>query len=236
MMKYLLICCTVLLLLVMACNTSKNGAQTGDKAVQMELTVSKIQDEKDGQTIFLEDDRGEKYTTIISPANGNWVELSEGDKISLVATEIMESYPAQIISKDIKVMGKAPNPMKTTIATDKQVYKLGEAINLSLTVENIGKKTATFLPWGTPIEGRFTGDCLTVRYNDGKPLPYRGIMVKRVPPTDKDYVNLIPNETTTGSVNILDGYQLDQPGKYSIQFKETYQGLPTSNVVELELQ
>jgi hypothetical protein len=305
----------------------------------MELIVTKIQNEMDGQTLFLEDDKGGQFTTIISPANGNWIDLTIGNRISLVAEEIMESHPAQIISKDIKIlditspssikyekteeeiywvhpqkkeafglweqpiscyqvqngatldknakwellcediqyfnfvegkyyqikvlkkwlenhenlMDRSPydlelisvlskekdktykHPIQANLATDKKVYLAGKPINLSLEIKNTGQKPYTFLPWGTPIEDRLTGNCLTIKLN-GKEIDYRGIMVKRAPPTEKDYITLQANEAVKGEVNLLDGYQLNAKGIYTIQFQETYKGLPASNIIEIEIR
>ena len=127
------------------------------------------------------------------------------------------------------------NPITTKITIDKNTYTLGETINLNMTIRNTGQKPYTFLPWGTPLEKRFTRDCMDVKQN-GVSIPYDGIMVKRVEPTEKDYVTLQTNETLSGEVNLLDGYKLEKKGMYTIQLKETYQGLPDSNLIELEIK
>lgn len=112
-------------------------------------------------------------------------------------------------------------------------YRAGESIELSMTVTNTGKKKYTFLPWGTPIENRLTGDCLLIKHNN-QILDYIGIMVKRIPPTKNDYVTLKNNETVSGKINILDGYNLNKVGVYTIQYKEG-KGLPDSNIIEIEI-
>lgn len=329
----------VFVLLSIGCSMSKTNSVTQDGNKQMELTITKIQDEKDGQTLFLEDNEGKQYITIISPANGNWLELNIDDRVSLISEEIMKSKPPQIISKDIKIlesvgsfrieyekteeeiywihsrkknvlgigeqpvecfqyqadttlnidgewdllcdkiqyftflegkfyqikvrkkwlknhktlMDRAPydleliavlsrktdetyvNPIKTRIFTNKSTFALNEAINLSMTIQNTGEKPYTFLPWGTPLENVLTSDCLEVKHN-GIPIPYIGIMVKRIPPTEKDYITIKTDETSTGIVNLLDGYTFDAKGVYTIQFKESYQGLPASNIQEIEVR
>ena len=236
-----------LALLTTSCNTSKSNNESSDDNIRMELIVTKIQNEKDGQTIFMKDDKGGRYTTIISPANGNWVVLNVGDRISLEAKEIMESDPAQIISRDIKVMSNDSSSsigsekpeeeilIKTKITANKSVYALGEAIKLSMTIQNTGKKAYTFLPWGTPLENELTGDCLEVKHN-GVAVQYSGIMVKRMPPTEKDYITIKANETSSGTVNLLDGYKLDKKGAYTIQFRESYEGMPSSNIIEVTIK
>lgn len=123
--------------------------------------------------------------------------------------------------------------IETKISTN-DTFKAGESIELSMKVTNIGKSKYTFLPWGTPIENSLTGDCLLVKHNN-KILDYNGIMVKRVPPTKKDYVTLKHNETVAGKINILDGYNLNKNGVYTIQYKEG-KGLPESNIIEIEIR
>ncbi|PIE78288.1 MAG: hypothetical protein CSA15_08575 [Candidatus Delongbacteria bacterium] len=317
---------------IYSCQTTKNKT-TNDKN-RMKFIVSKIQNEIDGQTVFLKDDKGRNYTTIISIPNGNYIDLKVGNRISLIAKEIIGSAPAQIISEDIKVLNKIEyekteekvfwvnsrktkgngmwgqpmeclqiqkdkrlnkngewetlcdeieyfhylegmyyqvkvlkkwlknhenlmdrtpydleliivlskekdptyiNPIKTKITTNKNTYKVGESIELSMEIKNTGKKSYTFLPWGTPIENTFTDDCLKITYNN-KTINYSGIIVKRVPPTEKDYVTLKTGETAKGKVNLFEGYKLTEKGLYTIQFKETYKGIPNSNNIKIEIK
>ena len=102
MMKITII--SLLLTLLIGCSTTKSNSIAIQKNVIMEFTVTKIQNEMDGQTIFLKNDKKEKYKTIISPANGNFVELNVGDKISIKVESTIKSTPTQLISKNIRVM------------------------------------------------------------------------------------------------------------------------------------
>lgn len=111
-----------LALLIMGCSTSKSNSKTSNNESRMEFTVTKIQNKKDGQTIFMDNNKGGQYITIISPANGNWIELNVGDKISLTAREIMESNPTQFISKDIKVLGSEPSSGIEYEKTEEETY------------------------------------------------------------------------------------------------------------------
>ena len=131
--------------------------------------------------------------------------------------------------------GTTGTSVRTTISTNKSIYKKDEAVELSLEVKNTGNKPYTFLPWGTPIENKFTGACLQVTH-DNKDVDYIGIMVKRMPPTEKDYITLESGEITVGKVNLLDGYHLDENGVYTIQFEERYNGLPESNTIKIEIK
>lgn len=241
-MKNIAITIALLLLVgLYACNTPKSGSQTETNGEQLQFTIIKVQDEKDGQTLFLKSATGAVFTTVISFANDNWVDgLKAGDRISLVAKEILEMHPALIISENIQVLEQASitntqGDVKTKLSAKQSIYQVGEPIVLTLQAENIGEEPYTFLPWGTPIENRFTGDCLSVTYQ-GKPVNYVGIMVKRMPPTEADYITLQKGETVSGSVNLLEGYKADQPGRYHIQFKERYNGIPASNSIEIEIE
>jgi hypothetical protein len=140
----------------------------------------------------------------------------------------------------IKVVSKEKdenyiNPIKTIITTNKEVYSIDEPIILSLEVKNTDKKPYTFLPWGTPLEKRLTKNCIQITHN-GTPIPYIGILVKRIPPTEKDYVTLTINESLTGEINLQNDYKLTEKGTYKIQFKETYKGLPASNTVTINVK
>ena len=127
------------------------------------------------------------------------------------------------------------NSVRTTISTNKSLYRNDEAIELSLEVKNTGNKPYIFLPWGTPIENKFTGACLKVTH-DNKNIDYTGIMVKRVSPTEKDYITLEAGEIAFGTVKLLDGYRFDENGVYTIQFEERYNGLPESNTIKIEIK
>lgn len=327
-----------LAIFLVSCGASKNNNSTSNNN-KMEFTVTHIKNEMDGQTISLKDDKGGDYITVISIPNGNFVDLKVGNRIQLTAEEIMESDPAQIISKDIKVIGggdsigeiyekeeeenywvharkttandmmgnpieclqlqkgttldkdgewlvicdpiedflyqegkyyqikvlkkwlknhemiadRSPydlelvtvvsreidptyvNPIKTIVSTNKKVYTSGEPILLGFEVKNTSTKPFTFLPWKTPIEDRMTGGFMNITHN-GKPVRYAGIMVKRMPPTEKDYVTIESGKSVSGEIDLLEGYDLKSAGKYSLQFKEMYDGLPASNVVEIEVK
>lgn len=322
---------------LISCGSTNTKEKINDKPHTMELTITDIRYEKDGQTLFLSDEKGGKYTTVISIPNGNYVEVKKGDRISLVAKEILEMHPALIISENIVVLGesqinyekeeeatfwvharstmangmwgqpveclkiqksqelditgkwdllcdeiehftnregtyyrvkvlkkwlknhenlmdRAPydlelitvmareidptyvHPVRASLTTDKSTYNIGAPIHLTMTMTNTGDKAFTFLPWSTPMENSFTGDCLHVLDSAGNPVNYSGIMVKRMPPTDKDYVTLEKGESATGKVNILDGYKLDKQGTYTITFKEDRGGLPGSNTITLTIK
>lgn len=86
----------VLLLLVSTCNQVEN------KDNLQVLTVVKVKPEKDGETVALKDEKGGKYTMIVSIPNlgENYIHLEVGDKVK-VEGGYAESYPVQIFAKKI---------------------------------------------------------------------------------------------------------------------------------------
>lgn len=125
-------------------------------------------------------------------------------------------------------------PVKVEMATDQREYKLNDSIQLSMSVSNFSNETVTFLPWGSPLENGFTNDCLVIVYEKDT-LPYHGIMVKRMAPTEKDYISLQPNQSFTGSVVVQNGYPIKSSGVYTLQFVGSFSNLPASNQVQFEV-
>ncbi len=133
---------------------------------------------------------------------------------------------------------KNPSPqikLITKLSSNKSTFKLDEPIEIIMKIQNIGKKKYTFLPWGTPIENILTRDCLKIMYGNNS-IDYSGIMVKRKAPTKSDYITLSTGEIANGKINILEGYKLDKKGEYTIQFKETFDGIPFSNTITIVIK
>jgi len=86
----------VLAALLLGCNPSSGSRET--------YYISKISQEKDGKTLYLKDQNNNDFTTVISIPNGNYIEVNEGDTISVEIESIIETYPRIIISKNIKVL------------------------------------------------------------------------------------------------------------------------------------
>lgn len=96
-----------------ACNTVKENVDNAEtpNSNTMVFTIDKIIQEKDGETLILKDEKGNIYTTVISIANGNYVEVGTGDKISLEAKQILEIDPPIIVSEKVEVIEKAATPV-----------------------------------------------------------------------------------------------------------------------------
>lgn len=133
-------------LLFISCNSLKH---TSAYLNTNEYLVIHTKDEIDGQTVTVKDYNNKIYTTVISIANGNWVDLKVGDIISLEIEDIIKINPVHLISKNIKVISKKhlKERIVSSISMMKDSYNLGESLELQMKVENLGKEKSTFLPW-----------------------------------------------------------------------------------------
>ena len=91
-----LIASILVLTLLIACNTQKNYPNA--------YTITKIQAEKDGQPLFLKNDKGDLYTTIISIPNGNYIKVQEGNVITFDVQDTLQMEPPALVSKNIKIV------------------------------------------------------------------------------------------------------------------------------------
>ena len=62
-------------------------------------TITKIEQGKDGQTLYLKDSKNNMYTTVISIPNGNFVKVEAGNKIKLEIVKMIDTDPPIIESK-----------------------------------------------------------------------------------------------------------------------------------------
>ena len=111
-------------------------------------------------------------------------------------------------------------PFVTSLSAN-PIYRLGAPILITFEIENATNDTYQLLTWATPLEGRLTGDCLTVKH-DGELIPYDGKLVKRGDPPMDAYVLIGPNERLNSTVDISDAYAVDQVGDYTVTLNATF--------------
>jgi len=99
-------------------------------------------------------------------------------------------------------------------------FKAGQPVSVDFKIENVSGNPVTFLRWGTPLEGRPTAPMFQVT-RDGEPVPYRGPMVKRGAPQDKDYTTIRPGRFSRirCQLNQNGAYDFSRPGAYTVRFK-----------------
>ena len=119
--------------------------------------------------------------------------------------------------------------MKVTIKAETDRLKPGNPVSLWMSVHNHGTTEGRFCKYHTPFEG-IMNDIFRVS-KGSKKISYGGMMKKRIPPSEKDFVTLLPGETLDCKVSLED-YVMTKKGEYEIQFVENLiSGLPSSNVI-----
>lgn len=86
----------LLFILVIPCNNPSKDTV---------FSITKIEQGKDGKTLFLVDSEGTEYTTVISIPNGNYVEVEVGDRLKLEIKEILgDMEPIIVLSRTVEVL------------------------------------------------------------------------------------------------------------------------------------
>ena len=98
----------------------------------------------------------------------------------------------------------------------KEMYIIGEPVNLRFSLQNRTDRTFNILTWYTPLEG-IAGEIFRVMRN-GIEVPYRGILAKRGDPSKDEYVTVKPGATVSAVVNLAKDYDLSQVGRYHVEF------------------
>lgn len=94
--------------------------------------------------------------------------------------------------------------------------KLGEAVTLKFKLKNNSGDDLMLLKWNTPLEGWFGSSFKVTR--DGQWVNYQGAMVKRFRPSSDDYVAVPAGKSVSNTVNLAEGYQINQAGEYQFVF------------------
>jgi hypothetical protein len=148
-----------------------------------------------------------------------------GAIISILVIDLAQASSAQDFSSAGAVNNERTSEMDhqpfVTALTAEPSYRLGDAILITFEIENTGSETYQLLTWGTPLEGQFTVDCLTVR-RDGELVPYDGRLVKRGDPPPEAYVVIRPGERLKKTVDISHTYAIDQAGDYTVTLNASF--------------
>lgn len=132
------------------------------------------------------------------------------------------SYAVEII--------QYPENVIATVQPVQQNYKATDSILVQVTFTNSTEEEVTFLKWGTPFEGRINVDFFTIQLENGEVLPYVGRMLKRTEPTPGDYQTIAAGASINAVVNLLDGYDVNQKGTYSISYTSKWRNDSTEAV------
>ena len=99
----------------------------------------------------------------------------------------------------------------------KENYRLDEPIIIDFTLENVSDHDLWVLSWYTPLEG-LKGNIFEVRC-DGKPIQYKGIMVKRGAPLREDYTYIPSKGSVSVTFDLSKAYEFAQCGECEVKFK-----------------
>ena len=134
------------------------------------------------------------------------------------------------------------------LSADQSFFGTTEDVILHVTITNPNSYSIRMLKWLTPVGG-VERSLFTVT-RDGKSVVYVGKIVKRVAPTEKDYIVLAAGESLTRDVNLSDYYNLSISGTYAVKYNVVSSGLYatedgkqfntadhlTSNMMELSIE
>jgi hypothetical protein len=120
----------------------------------------------------------------------------------------------------------APDPkenpaMATTLECSLSVppsLKAGQPVEARFQLINRTAQPLFVLKWRTPLEGRLLGNDFEIT-RDGAEIPYQGPMAKRGNPGADSYVTLAPGASVEAKVELSLAYELTQPGRYRIAFR-----------------
>lgn len=96
-------------------------------------------------------------------------------------------------------------------------YKAQHSVPLKFILTNTGNDDLTVLTRNTPLDGLIT-DCLEVTL-DGKKVDYDGPLVKRAPPTAREYKTIKAGATLEAEFTVSDAYDTSKPGVYKVRLK-----------------
>ena len=110
----------------------------------------------------------------------------------------------------------------------------GGDVLAKLEFRNRAASPVALLSWVTFPTGEIDDDSFEVFVN-GVKARYVGMLIKRPPPDQEDYLRLGPGETLTRIVNLNSGYKIDCAGAINVRYRAfNYQLVPDAGEGELE--
>jgi hypothetical protein len=114
-------------------------------------------------------------------------------------------------------LSKTSQPLFATMKI-KDSIKTGDSVILKFTVYNTSDTVQQFCKWHTPFEPLIS-KYLDITGGKGEDVNYRGAMAKRImPPPADSYVKVNPGDSLSMNVDVLKGYAITEPSKYTISY------------------
>lgn len=111
-----------------------------------------------------------------------------------------------------------PDAIIPSIEVVKSSYSSQDKLEISVSYQNVSSESVRFLKLGTALEGIISEDFLSISL-DGRVVPYVGMHIKRLSPTDSDFVTIDPGQEVTGVIDIESSYAINGKGAYQILYK-----------------
>ena len=112
-----------------------------------------------------------------------------------------------------------PPGIAVTITPTKVSFGPQEDLMVTVSYTNVTDSDIRLLKWGTGLDGRIGPNIINLKF-EGMSLAYTGILVKRLPPTESDFVILSANKTLSAKVSLDLSYAINLQGQYLMEPKD----------------
>lgn len=111
-------------------------------------------------------------------------------------------------------------PFTVRVST-KSKYEIGNDVTCWVKITNNHDKDYFLLMRNTPLEGLKSSLFLVT--NDGKPLPYEGLLFKRQLPSISEHIRIRAKSSLVSSVDLASVYGFKSPGACTVRFETMFQ-------------
>lgn len=160
---------------------------------------------------------------------------------SLQARRVRQTTLLLFISFFYGAFAQAHLPLGVAVSIEpiKTNYDASDALMVEIRYTNVSDLPIRFLMRGTALEKQINEDFLEIS-SQGRLLPYVGRHVKRLPPTESEYISIEPDQSVSATVDIGEAYPMFEKGQYHIVYKGASfssgdASLKSSSVASIEL-
>jgi len=111
-----------------------------------------------------------------------------------------------------------PDGIVVSISVSKNSFGLSDKLFIKVSYRNVSDKPVRLLKWNTALDGGLTEDLFYIEYL-GEELEYIGVHAKRLAPRESDFVELVPDESASGTIDLLLSYPINYKGDYRISVR-----------------
>jgi len=115
----------------------------------------------------------------------------------------------------------ATNSIFVSLSLNKQSQNDG---SISVTLTNSSSEPIKVLRWNTPLEESLSSNIFNIK-NNHQDIHYKGRLIKRGQPTEKDYTLFEGGEKRTVKIDLSSYYKMTKEGNYSISYRGGFHAL-----------